>query len=85
MTVDNTSVRCQACGAPDYYGLAVPSSSHSRYSHHTAAAMGDASWNDGRLLSDPAAYTALLEDVQARADRALKHSSAATVRSYHAM
>jgi hypothetical protein len=40
-------VRCM----PHKFGITLPSSSHSKYSHHGKVALHDAAWNDGLYLS----------------------------------
>jgi hypothetical protein len=71
-------------GGPDY-GLVVPKSTKSVYTYHDAAAKGDASWNDGQLLADPAVRTRMLERVLHRALNVLGQTREAAVRSHHAM
>jgi hypothetical protein len=71
-------------GGPDY-GLAVPKSTKSAYSHHEAAAEGDATWNDGRVLLEPEEEAKMLARAQRKAEVALKQSKEVAVRSHHAI
>ncbi len=60
--------------------LAVPTSTKSVYSYQEAAAEGDATWNDGRVLLEPEEEAEMPARAQHKAEVALKQNKEVAVR-----
>jgi hypothetical protein len=70
---------------PDEFGIVIPKSTKCHYSWHDATRMGDAAWNNGRYLTEPALYAAFLERKLDKALNVLGLKRELTIRNIHGM